>query len=962
MAKVSKIRDKSEIDNQIDNELISENKALAELANYILEANKNGDYWILLDDDRIIFNLKLVAIFPNIFSRKIKIEQSSIRKYVRSKVIQNYGEYLGFSLMTIDECANGFFTEHLDKSYYRKQGFDITEYIVVKNNENNALLFDGKNTKEFSTNNQQKNTMYIPMHYIDRKLSLNWDAMKVAMEIVRNGLVPKIEIFHFQDLNSLIMEYKAGGREIESNGKVKRKEISIGDSDTKTEEKLESVKTNIEKEGIHEDNIVHENPSLTYVIENQKKEKKLLECDKIKFSFMTYDKDRLFDLANGHWDIYDEVEAKGKMTYKNKDGYVARNPMIDVQKNGVVAIDFGTKSTVVVCKNGSTLKIPLRIGTNNFKKEVSDDQYENPTVEEFINLKEFMKNYEESAGRPNTKWEDLIIANVAQKDKMDNSSVLEKYYSYFSDIKQWAAGQTEAIISDQNGYMPKITQYLKDESEVDLVEIYAYFIGLHINNMQNGIFLNYRLSFPVSFDVNVREKIRGSFERGIKKTIPDIVQKSDLFIKKYKVRLVASEPACYAACAIQQYKINVLKNQAIFYGVFDFGGGTSDFDFGLWKECDDDDSSYSYELNRITSVGDPYLGGENLLELLAYEVFKNNLDILKENEISIIRPVFCERFRGDEFIVSEPQTRIARRNADIVKEKLRTFWEGSYEEAKAQSNDKDTTIEVDLMSRNGENKNSIQLIVDYKKMFNILSERIRKGIQQFENGRRRAIAQLTNFQKKYVIQKTQYIFLAGNSCKSTIVMSIFNEIYKKEIENEEIKIFYPLQCKGEKENDQLFKPNGKTGVAWGLLDIGDSVKFNDNDLALQEKIEFKYCIGINKRNILIPKVTPNKEYGKWIKIVRADKEEVTIYFTDNISAADSNFTIEDTNNFIYVVDNPEEDRFVYIRMVDSTSIEITDAKDEDIYIYENKDCVFGTDIKQNSSACKIEFVDLKQKK
>ena len=39
MAKVSKIRDKSEIDNQIDNELISENKALAELANYILEAN-----------------------------------------------------------------------------------------------------------------------------------------------------------------------------------------------------------------------------------------------------------------------------------------------------------------------------------------------------------------------------------------------------------------------------------------------------------------------------------------------------------------------------------------------------------------------------------------------------------------------------------------------------------------------------------------------------------------------------------------------------------------------------------------------------------------------------------------------------------------------------------------------------------------------------------------------------------
>ena len=59
--------------------------------------------------------------------------------------------------------------------------------------------------------------------------------------------------------------------------------------------------------------------------------------------------------------------------------------------------------------------------------------------------------------------------------------------------------------------------------------------------------------------------------------------------------------------------------------VFDFGGGTTDFDFGVFYEADEKKSTrYDYTIEHFGAGGDRYLGGENLLELLAFEVFKKD--------------------------------------------------------------------------------------------------------------------------------------------------------------------------------------------------------------------------------------------------------------------------------------------------------------------------------------------------
>ena len=383
---------------------------------------------------------------------------------------------------------------------------------------------------------------------------------------------------------------------------------------------------------------------------------------------------------------------------------MARNPILDVRRNGICAIDFGTKSTVVVCKDGNAQKIPLRIGTSQFKTELKDEQFENPTVEEFVDMKKFLSAYDEQLpiGRPHTEWEHFLISYAAQNDMKLHSKNLQKYYSFFAELKQWAAGQVdEPIIIDQAGEKLRVGSFNHPaEGDIDLIELYAYYIGLNINNMKNGIWLKYKLSFPVSMKPEAAKKIRASFERGIKKSLPVVIQNSDI-MKKFRVELTSSEPSAYAVCAMQEFDIEPEEGRSIFYGVFDFGGGTTDFDFGLWLESDDEESDFGYELHRLCNKGDEYLGGENLLKLMAYETFKQNAQVLKDGDICFVRPVFCELFQGYEAVLSN--TRAAQKNLYALQEELRPFWEGESVEKDAAEK------ELDLISNNETSKNGVKI-------------------------------------------------------------------------------------------------------------------------------------------------------------------------------------------------------------------------------------------------------------
>ena len=491
------------------------------------------------------------------------------------------------------------------------------------------------------------------------------------------------------------------------------------------------------RNGILQGEVVYERDGhkRKYLYTDGKKEeipklKYYLSIDRERINIDDYDEERLWDINLGHWDLQEEdkeelKEILGKKVYE-------RDPKEDVHQGGIVGIDFGTKSTVVVYQKDKTTIMPMRISGRKLNKKVDDKDYENPTVIEFRNVENFLEKYNEKDGRPNTRWEDVMVSHTAFGNLTDGPS--EYFTSIISDIKQWTTKEKEKhYLKDRTGSEYTLAPYLKidedEENYIDPVELYAYYIGSYINTMTNGIYLEYLLSFPVTYEKAIREKILKSFEKGIKKSLPIQIQEDEKLMKKFKVKHGANEPAAYAACALKNFKIEPKdKDDKVYYGVFDFGGGTTDFDFGIWKLAEDEDK-YDYELEHFGAGGDKYLGGENIIKELAYKVFTENSDTLLKKRIQYVRPEGYDELKGEGALVNNDSS-IAKLNTRILGEMLRGIWENSATE------DMKTIKLSYLYDTHGEKRgmggdDELSFNVSEEKLKDFIKEKIAKGINNF---------------------------------------------------------------------------------------------------------------------------------------------------------------------------------------------------------------------------------------
>ncbi|GAA7303517.1 hypothetical protein HpM042_04940 [Helicobacter pylori] len=121
-------------------------------------------------------------------------------------------------------------------------------------------------------------------------------------------------------------------------------------------------------------------------------------------------------------------------------------------------------------------------------------------------------------------------------------------------MKQWAGADEKRNFRDfkEDFSLESFTQC----TDFNPIEIYAYYIGRCINTMENGVFLKYYLSYPIKYEKHQAEKIRESFEKGLKKSLPRHVFDDEKTAKMFKVELRASEPCAYALSAFVIAKPN----------------------------------------------------------------------------------------------------------------------------------------------------------------------------------------------------------------------------------------------------------------------------------------------------------------------------------------------------------------------------------------------------------------------
>lgn len=659
----------------------------------------------------------------------------------------------------------------------------------------------------------------------------------------------------------------------------------------------------------------------------------LLKVERIVANSLIYPQSRLTDPNLGHWDIYrDSKGNESTISIPLSKPLMARSPNLDIKK-GVVAIDFGTKSTTVAVMDERSDKRLLRIGADCLEEETKKEDYENPTFMYFADIDSFWNDYHSGKSRPLTRWNDLSVA-YEPKREFDRSRDGSRFYQFFADLKQWAKkdDKTPTNIVDTKGIRPLKNFVDCGEKDFNPIEVYAYYIGRYINNMMDGIYLHYVLSYPAKYPKNVREKLKESFERGLKKAIPNAVLTFPENAKKFKVEISTSEPAAYAISALKEYGFYspkaFEKDKEHYYGVFDFGGGTTDFDFGVWRKSED--RRYSVEIEHFKSGGNNELGGENLLELLAYEVFVDevNQKAMKEKKCSFSQP---ENYKvkipgGLETLISSSQQ--AQKNTKILMEFLRTFWENAHisgEKTNGASSDFGTgSLELTLVSEE-ETESTVTLKFDAQAMLKVLEEKIQEGVDQF-------FSTFEIASKKMEGLKKLHIFLGGNSSRSRLVEEAFKRIiedYNASLGDKlEFVLYPPLGTpESEKLREQFGLKKGtedysrqvtcKSGVVFGLLDGLPSGKIKViPEVSQDEEAKFEFYLGDEDFGYFKVIYDPNEAVGGGEKCcIKEYVGDFILYYTKDPRADEGELEIGETKRIPISFNTEQEDGGVYVEIL-----------------------------------------------
>ncbi len=952
---------------------------------YITEHLKKSD-WFYISNQDVLYNNSCVALFPNL--NDFEPGHCSLKRpYDPITFHEEFGNYTG-TLMTINEFKRSFGGK-MEKLYDFCPEYLMDAFFTIMDFRK-AIHADGIRTKRWNGFSKLE-SYHIPIYRLNGMDSESISYTKTLYfwmnyELIPDDL-PSELISTYEHVLSLYQTNKDCFEWVDNTIKI-REDIIL--------ESIMNGEAKFISDNAYRSSFLYDVNEKTIALDNlsestiQILKDHLLACDQLRADFDRYDENILIDPNRGHWGLWQDQYTSYKYTAKIKTPMIARNPAADIRTNGIIGIDFGTKSTVVVYQDSSEQIIPMRIGTSHFSKKIDLMQYENPTVMELINLERFMEHYRQKEGRPDTLWEDLTISHSAINSMMNSTS--NDYYTYFNELKQWAGSQKKQIrLKDKSGNDISLPPFSEiGENDFNPIEIYAYYIGLAINNMHNGIFLNYLLSFPVTFERSICDKIIDSFYRGIKKSLPETILHNKEIMKQFRVIKGTSEPAAYAICALEEYGFDLENGEdEVYYGIFDFGGGTTDFDFGHWHSPDDADSRrYDYVLECYGSGGDQYLGGENLLQLMSYEVFRANQDKLREDNITFSLPPECKPFPGSESLITNSQE--AKLNTRQLMEKLRPFWERDKNYTSMYQTGK---IKLPLFTRTGEQKLNYELAVNISVLDKLLYKRIELGIANFFE-----CLKVTFKGKLGTDIHCVHIFLAGNGSRSQILTDLFETYmitYANDLRhnvNDSIgSDFFRLHpalgmAKPEKAEDpsakvlsgietakksaadvssqknppsaletlaqsatdigdlahgnvqtsseedilsSITRPNGKTGVAFGLLEgrPGGRIKVimpQSQDVTKKSSdICFRFYIGYKKKNLFHVISDTTLPYNKWTYLCDASTEDFAIYYSARSEAANGTMSIYDAYRKNCRLTQPYENAGVYYRAVSPDTIEYT---------------------------------------
>ena len=457
----SEILKKELIENKKE-DLFDKKKAIEEGLSKII--SPNGNIPVKYKNKKYIYNIRVNRLFPDLKNYNfcfLNLKEKN-NEDIRNIFSEEFKDFEEIEILT---------EEIFRKVFYREKDRYIEQGKILNNNN-------------------------IIEHYIIEKDGslIVFNSQAEEIEVKEGTLIPVIKVSNIEDNNKT----KKGLETIIKIFKENEIEILFNDIDKRYKEKynkLVELYNDIKKYNFSEENSDYDEIETLKAFEDSKLDlsskfidkylEKLKNIEKSRLDEKEYDEKIFTDYQKGNWDIFsdskEDVGNRELIKIATTEKYYERDPKNDVKDGGIVAIDFGTKSTVVAIQTQNEKTSLVRIAGGSYKKNVEKSQFENPTIMEFIDIESFEKAYHESKGRPFTEWNDLKISYAA------NSSFIGGSKFILEGLKQWAGSKDERlIIYDKKDKRIDLKPYIDVEDEFDPIEYYAYYIGSYINNMFPG--------------------------------------------------------------------------------------------------------------------------------------------------------------------------------------------------------------------------------------------------------------------------------------------------------------------------------------------------------------------------------------------------------------------------------------------------------------------------------------------
>jgi hypothetical protein len=591
-----------------------------------------------------------------------------------------------------------------------------------------------------------------------------------------------------------------------------------------------------------------------------------------------------------------------------------------------IVIDFGTSSTCVAYSNSEmiTLENMETIDGNISKKS---RVFENPTNFMINNWNNFSEKWLREAYPDIIRMDELgdskgdFLQGYKLKEGVINREILNatldkiKLIPYTKlklneRLKFKAAIDNEKEITLMTGDNEK-----ENEESFKPIVAYAYLLGRNIMSPKKGkstevkdeeISTKFRMTVPTKFDNEIKETIRQDIEMGLKLAAPQNIRDS------IKVEIGNEEPVAFVGAMLREKKIKT-ENK---FAIFDFGGGTLDFAFGIYREATDDeqeDEEVDYILEIYNTDGNERGGAEYLINKLSYYIYRENQDAMKENKIPFIVPLEEKKIEFFPEDLLQGKSTNAHLNLKSFNEQITR---------KIFINDEgSSSISMELKDVDNATKN-ITLTVDNSLIKDSIKNYMEIMVDDFIKMMERDIPEPYDNLK---------IFRAGNGSRSTIL----EEVFKNRIENHSKFSVAKIHFVDDPSQNGI---NPKTAVVLGEVNLRRSkasmkIVYRNKIVGKEDETSFEFYVGRQDKGgssdfeELLYKGSTDKDWKEYGLVSREDKEK-EIFYTNAAGITDIKDARLRYQKLTFIDEEMIESRRLWIRANSANKIEYIFSKKE----------------------------------